>query len=57
MSVKTVVGTGGNATTTTINAIVNDKTMKFITTGLTTISNYHIDNSADIYYNPNTGAC
>ena len=57
VSVKTVVGTGGNATTTTINAIVNDETMKFITTGLTTISNYHIDNSADIYYNPNTGAC
>ena len=57
MSVETVVGTGGIATTTTINTTVNDETMKFTSTGqMTTTSNYYIENDHNIYYNPNTGA-
>lgn len=58
VSVETVVGTGGTATTTTINTTVNDETMKFTSTGqMTTTSKYFIGDFKDIYYNPNTGAC
>ena len=58
VSAETVVGTGGTATTTTINTIVNDETMKFTSTGqMATTSNYSIGKSLDIYYNPNTGTC
>ena len=58
VSVETVVGTGGTATTTTINTTVNDETMKFTSTGqMATTSNYSIINDYDIYYNPNTGVC
>lgn len=58
VSVETVVGTGGTATTTTINTIVNDETMKFTSTGqMATTSKYTNDKYSDIYYNPNTGAC
>lgn len=56
VSVETVVGTGGTATTTTMNTTVNNETMKFTSTGqMATTSGYHIDNDYDIYYNPNTG--
>ena len=58
VSVETGVGTGGTATTTTINTIVNDETMKFTSTGqMATTSKYANDKYSDIYYNPNTGAC
>lgn len=58
VSAETVVGTGGTATTTTINTTVNDETMKFTSTGqMTTTSGYNVTESSDIYYNPNTGAC
>lgn len=58
VSVKTVVGTGGTATTTTINTTVNDKTMKFTSTGqMATTSKYNAAKFSDMYYNPNTGAC
>ena len=58
VSVETVVGTGGTATTTTINTTVNAETMKFTSTGqMATTSKYSIGDDTDIYYNPNSGSC
>lgn len=58
VSVETVVGTGGTATTTTIKSTINDETMKFTSTDqMATTSNYSIGNGVDIYYNPDTGIC